>query len=71
MLGCPLSGTLDCSVASEEPADQDFGSAALKISKLFKMRPQARDGVAGHLRRYGPVRAALAPVAPLFAEGVA
>jgi hypothetical protein len=33
--------------------------------------PQAWDGVAGHLRRYGPVWAAPAPVAPLFAEGVA
>ena len=40
-----VNGTLDCSVASEEPSDQDFGSAALKISKLFKMRPMARDGV--------------------------
>jgi protein TonB len=40
-----VSGTLDCSVASEEPSDQDFGSAALKISKLFKMRPMAKDGV--------------------------
>ena len=35
------------------------------------LMPQAWDGVAGHLRRYGPVWAALAPVAPLFAEGVA
>jgi hypothetical protein len=35
------------------------------------LMPQARDGVAGHLRRYGPAWAALAPVAPLFADGVA
>jgi hypothetical protein len=35
------------------------------------LMPQAWDGVAGHLRRYGPVWAAPAPVAPLFAEGVA
>jgi hypothetical protein len=35
------------------------------------LTPQVWDGVAGHLRRYGPVGAALAPVAPLFAEGVA
>jgi periplasmic protein TonB len=41
-----VSGTLtECSVASEEPSDQEFGSAALKMSKLFKMRPQTRDGV--------------------------
>ena len=35
------------------------------------LMPQVWDGVAGDLRRYGPVWAALAPVAPLFAEGVA
>jgi protein TonB len=39
------NGTVsDCSVSSESPADQEFGSAALKLSKLFKMRPQTRDG---------------------------
>jgi protein TonB len=38
-------GTLDgCSIVSEEPADQDFGSAAIRLSKLFKMRPQTKDG---------------------------
>ncbi|MDB5465295.1 MAG: TonB protein, partial [Phenylobacterium sp.] len=38
-------GTLDnCSVVSETPADQDFGSSALRMSKLFKMRPQTKDG---------------------------
>jgi protein TonB len=46
VLHCQVSasGTLNCSVASEQPADQEFGSAALKMSKLFKMRPQTRDG---------------------------
>jgi len=39
------SGTLNCSVSSETPPDQEFGSAALKISKLFKMRPMTKDGV--------------------------
>ena len=40
-------GTLvDCSVASEDPADQGFGTAALKMTRLFKMRPQTRDGQA-------------------------
>ena len=34
----------DCSVVSEDPADQQFGDAALKLSKLFKMRPQTKDG---------------------------
>jgi protein TonB len=34
-----------CTVVSEEPADQEFGDAALKLSKLFKMKPQSKDGV--------------------------
>jgi hypothetical protein len=34
------------------------------------LTPQVCDGAAGHLRRYGPAWAALAPVAPLFAAGV-
>ena len=33
-----------CSVTSEDPADQGFGDAALKLSKLFKMRPKTLDG---------------------------
>jgi TonB family protein len=34
------SGALQaCSVVSEDPPDQGFGSAALKLSKLFKMSP--------------------------------
>ena len=38
-------GTLDnCSIASETPADMGFGDAAMKLSKLFKMRPQTKDG---------------------------
>jgi protein TonB len=38
-------GTLEgCSVQSEDPADQDFGSAALRMSRLFKMRPMTKDG---------------------------
>jgi protein TonB len=39
------SGTLsECTVASESPADFGFGDAALKMSKLFKMKPQTQDG---------------------------
>ena len=34
----------NCSVDSEEPEDQGFGDAALRISMLFKMRPQVVDG---------------------------
>jgi protein TonB len=39
------NGTVsDCNVSSENPPDQEFGSAALKLSRLFKMRPLTRDG---------------------------
>lgn len=34
----------DCVVASETPADEGFGPAALKISRFFKMRPQMENG---------------------------
>ena len=38
-------GTLEgCSVVSEDPGDAGFGDAALRMSKLFKMRPMTRDG---------------------------
>jgi protein TonB len=38
-------GTLsNCSVVSEDPADMGFGDAAMKMSKLFKMRPKTQDG---------------------------
>jgi periplasmic protein TonB len=46
-LSCQVTakGTLEnCSVDSEEPADQDFGAAALRMSKLFRMRPKTQDG---------------------------
>jgi protein TonB len=46
-LACTVTqqGTLtECSVANEEPSDQGFGTAALKMTRLFKMRPQTRDG---------------------------
>lgn len=34
-----------CSVLSETPAGYGFGSAALSLAPLFKMRPSAKDGV--------------------------
>ena len=46
-LSCQVlaSGKLtSCSVVSEDPGDQQFGEAALKLSRLFKMRPMTRDG---------------------------
>ena len=33
-----------CTVQSEEPETAGFGDAALKLSKLFKMKPQTKDG---------------------------
>ena len=33
-----------CAIVSEDPSDQGFGDAAMKRSKLFKMRPQTKDG---------------------------
>jgi protein TonB len=46
-LHCVVSaqGTLSCSIASEDPPDQGFGDAAMKMAHIFKMRPQTRDGV--------------------------
>jgi protein TonB len=39
------SGTLtSCSVLSEEPSDYGFGEAAMKLARLFKMRPKTEDG---------------------------
>ena len=38
-------GTLtECSISAEDPPDQGFGTAALKMTRLFKMRPMTRDG---------------------------
>jgi len=34
-----------CVVASEEPANQGFGKAALAMYRLFRMKPETRDGV--------------------------
>jgi protein TonB len=47
VLSCSVTakGTLEsCSVVSEDPGDQDFGSAAMRMSKLFKMKPKQADG---------------------------
>lgn len=37
-------GLVACEVIGEEPGDMGFGDAALKLSHLFRMRPQTRDG---------------------------
>ena len=46
-LSCAVTakGTVEqCSVVAEDPPDQEFGSASLKLAKLFKMKPQTKDG---------------------------
>ena len=46
-LSCTVTekGTVTgCSVVSEDPSGQEFGNAALKLTRYFKMRPQQRDG---------------------------
>ena len=46
---CTVSakGTVEnCSVLSEEPDGLGFGGAALRMSKLFKMKPKTSDGQA-------------------------
>ena len=46
-LSCVVNarGTLDnCQVTEETPADQGFADSAIKLSKLFKMKPATKDG---------------------------
>ena len=39
------NGTVtNCRIVSEDPPDMGFGDAAVRLSRLFKMRPQTRDG---------------------------
>ena len=40
-----LDTTLDCVVASEEPAGHGFGEAALQISRTLRINPATRGGV--------------------------
>jgi protein TonB len=39
-----LTGALQCSVASETPANWGFGAAAIRIAHDYRMVPAMRDG---------------------------
>ena len=54
----------DCEILAEQPTDQGFGPAALKLSRLFRFRPATKDGVAVSGRVIVPVRFALPPDVP-------
>ena len=46
-LSCSVTakGTLEkCMVVSETPSDYGFGDAAIRLSKIFRMKPQTSDG---------------------------
>ncbi|HLZ75178.1 TonB family protein [Phenylobacterium sp.] len=64
-IGCEVGveGRLhECKVLKEDPAEQGFGEAALKLSAFFRMLPMTKDGhpVAGGVIRI-PVRFQLQP----------
>ena len=41
------NGTLEnCAISSEDPSGFGFGDASIRMSKLFKMKPQTTDGQA-------------------------
>lgn len=44
------SGTLNCAVVSETPANWGFAEAALRISRDYRMVPAERDGVPAEAR---------------------
>ena len=47
-LSCTVTtnGSLEgCTLVSETPDNQEFGGAALRMTRLFKLRPMTRDGV--------------------------
>jgi len=39
-----IAGALQCSVASETPANWGFGAAAIRIAQDYRMVPAMRDG---------------------------
>jgi protein TonB len=59
-LACGIGGDgrlTNCAVTSETPPDQQFGAAAIELSKLFRLPPLTKDGLptAGGCVRF-PIR---------------
>jgi len=57
----PTGEAVACSVISEDPADQNFGAAAIKLAPHFLLRPTTYDGEPVAAPAIVPVKFALPP----------
>jgi protein TonB len=55
----PTGQATDCSVANEDPVNQGFGAAAVRLSGWFRLRPMTIDGQAVAAPAVVPVRFAV------------